>query len=69
MQIADLSKESIESYFNDFNVKKEVKIQFIELINDCEIARYAPSSNKNKKMSDTLLEAKKIIIDVESELK
>ena len=69
VQIADLSKESIESYFNDFNVKKEVKIQFIELINDCEIARYAPSSNKNKKMSDTLLEAKKIIIDVESELK
>ena len=46
-----------------------MKIQFIELINDCELARYAPSSNKNKKMSDTLLEAKQIIIDVESELK
>ena len=69
VQIADLSKESIEFYFNDFDVKKDVKIQFIELINDCEFARYAPSSNKNKQMSDTLSEAKQIIIDVESELK
>jgi hypothetical protein len=69
VQIADLSKESVESYFNDNNIKKDVEIRFIELINHCEFARYAPSNNKDKQMSDILSSAKKIIIDVESELK
>lgn len=69
VQIADLSKESIESYFNDNNIKKDVKIRFIELINHCEFARYSPSNNKDKQMSGILSSAKKIIIDVESELK
>ena len=69
VQIADLSKESVESYFNDNNIKKDVEIRFIELINHCEFARYSPSNNKDKQMSGILSSAKKIIIDVESELK
>jgi hypothetical protein len=69
VDIINLSKESIEEYFNKNNIANDIKIRFIELINDCEFARYAPSSNKNKKMSELLSEAKKIIINVESELK
>ena len=57
------------STFNDNNIKKDVEIRFIELINHCEFARYSPSNNKDKQMSGILSSAKKIIIDVESELK
>ena len=69
VDIINLSKENIEKYFNKNNVANDIKVRFIELINDCEFARYAPSSNKNQQMAELLSEAKKIIINVESELK
>ncbi|MDG2138861.1 MAG: BatD family protein [Flavobacteriales bacterium] len=69
VDIINLSKESIEKYFNKHNIDNNIKVRFIELINDCEFARYAPSSNKNQQMAKLLSEAKKIIINVESELK
>ena len=63
------TKESVEEYFNKNNISLEAKEKFISLINECEIARYAPSSNKNQKMTNILEEAEKIILNVEANLK
>ena len=38
-------------------------------ISTCEIARYSPLSNKIEQMSNVLIEAEKIIINVEEKLK
>ena len=55
--------------FNKNEISVEAKEKFISLINECEIARYAPSSNKNQKMTSILEEAEKIIVNVEANLK
>ena len=69
VEIAKLSKESIHNYFNEFNIQEITKKQFIALLDDCEIARYAPSQVQNTKMEEILKAASKIIIDVESQKK
>ena len=69
VEIIHLTKESVEEYFNKNNISLEAKEKFISLINECEIARYAPSSNKNQKMTYILEEAEKIILNVEANLK
>ena len=69
VEIANLSKESIEIYFNTYKIDDKTKSQFIELISTCEIARYSPLSNKIEQMSNVLIEAEKIIINVEEKLK
>ena len=69
VEIIHLTKESVEEYFNKNNISLEAKEKFISLINECEIARYAPSSNKNQKMTNILEEAEKIILNVEANLK
>ena len=58
-----------EEYFNKNEISVEAKEKFISLINECEIARYAPSFNKNQKMTSILEEAEKIIVNVEANLK
>ena len=69
VEIIHLTKESIEEYFNKNKISVEAKEKFISLINECEIARYAPSANKNQKMTNILEEAEKIIFNVEANLK
>ena len=69
VEIVNLSKESIEIYFNTYMIDDKTKSQFIDLISTCEIARYSPLSNKIEQMSNVLIEAEKIIINVEEKLK
>ena len=69
VEIIHLTKESIEEYFNKNKISVEAKEKFISLINECEIARYAPSANKNQRMTNILEEAEKIIVNVEANLK
>ena len=66
---SQLSKETIEYYFKRNNIEIDLQNNFIELLNKCEFARYAPDNNKNKQMQNTLNSAKEIIIEVESNLK
>ena len=67
VQIAQLSKESITHYFENFNIKEETQNQFISLLADCEMARYAPSAMENTKMQQMLKAAQEIIIEVEQQ--
>ena len=69
VDIINLSKESIDNYFTINGITIEIKNQFINLLNRCELERYSPVSNKNEQLSSLLSEAEKIIINVEAELK
>lgn len=66
---SELSKETIDLYFNKRNVKTETKNNFISLLNICEFARYSPSKDRNQQMEKILENAKEIIIEVESDMK
>ena len=66
---ANLSKENINYYFTKNSIDKILKDNFINLLKDCEFARYAPKNNQHKQMQETLNKAKEIIIEVESKLK
>jgi len=66
---ANLSKETVSNYFNSETIDSEVESEFITLLDECEFARYAPSSNKNTQMDEILKKAKNIIIKVETSLK
>ena len=69
MDSAELSKETVTNYFSSFSINKETEGKFINLLNECEFARYAPSNNKNAQMDTILEKAKKIIIEVETALR
>ena len=66
---SELSKETVEYYFKKNNIENSLKNRFIELLNICEFARYAPENNKNQQMEETLEKAKEIIIEVEGNIK
>jgi len=65
---ANLSKENISLYFKQYKVDDDIKIKFVKLLDDCELARYSPF-NKTDVTKDMLNKAKDIIIKVETELK
>jgi hypothetical protein len=66
---ADLSKETVSSYFQSSAIEDVIESKFIALLDECEFARYAPASNKNAQMDAVLSKAKNIIIEVETALK
>ena len=66
---ADLSKETVSTYFQSSAIKDVIESKFISLLDECEFARYAPASNKNAQMDAVLVKAKNIIIEVETALK
>ena len=69
VSIADLSKETVSTHFYSNAIDINTKKQFIDLLDECEFARYAPASNKNAQMGDILNKAKHIIIEVETALR
>ena len=69
VEVAQLSKESVRQYFEEFEIKEQTQNQFISLLGDCEMARFAPSAMQNTKMEELLKLAWKIIIEVESQKK
>ncbi|MBC8265758.1 MAG: protein BatD [Flavobacteriales bacterium] len=69
VEVARLSKDSVRQYFEKFNIKEQTQNQFISLLGDCEMARYAPSTMQNTKMEELLKSAQEIIIEVESQKK
>jgi len=66
---ADLSKEKISDYFENSDITVETQSAFINLLSECEFARYSPDKNNNLQIDTILEKAKQIIIDVEKALK
>ena len=69
VDIVNLSKETINSYFKSSGIDKDIENIFINLLDECEFARYSPSNNKSIQMDSILEKAKDIIIKVETALK
>ena len=69
VEIANLSKDTVSTYFKSSAIDNDIESKFIALLDECEFARYAPASNKNSQMDDVLEKAKNIIIEVETALK
>lgn len=67
--VSNLSKETVNKYFEKTKISTETQNNFIKLLNECEYARYAPTNNKHAKMDQILNNTKNIIIQVENELK
>ena len=69
VSIADLSKQTVTTYFQSLKIDDSTKFKFINLLDECEFARYAPASNRNDQMDAVHRKAKDIIIEVETALK
>ena len=69
VDIAILSKESIQSHFNKNDVQNKTTELFTQIINDCEFCRFAPSSLDANRMNEVYEKATKVIIKVETDLK
>lgn len=69
INISQLSKETVQQYFEQFEIKDDTKQNFINLLTDCEMARYAPAVFQSNKMTALLLAAEEIIVAVEQQKK
>ena len=69
VNLSKLSKDTIESYFLKNNISENNKNEFIQLLNECEFARFSSSNEKNNTMEAVLEKAKNIIIKVETHSK
>lgn len=65
---ASLSMDSVNDALESKNVKKELITQFIDILNKCEFARFAPG-NKTQAMDEIFRESIKVITQTEQELK
>jgi hypothetical protein len=67
--IADLSKETINAFFDKNGVTETVKNNFMAIIEKCEFCRFAPSALETEDMKVVYEKATAVIIEVEQDLK
>jgi hypothetical protein len=66
--VSQLSKDNIEEELVKYNVSKELINTFIETMNECEFARYAPG-NQNEAMDKVYASAIDVISKMENSIK
>ena len=69
VNIADLSKDTINDYFNKNGVTETVINNFTSIIEKCEFCRFAPSALETEDMKEVYEKATAVIIEVEQDLK
>ena len=69
VNIADLSKETINDFFNTNGVTETVINNFTSIIEKCEFCRFAPSALETEDMKKVYEKATSVIIEVEQDLK
>ncbi len=67
IQTADLSKENIVASFQQKNIGDETSAKFIHVLDDCEMALYAPSAVQGG-MEQVYKNATELIVDLESKI-
>lgn len=65
---SELSKEKILQLLSQHNINDNLKNKYIELINTCEMAKYAPVSSQ-KPLNEIFNETKDLIIQIENQIK
>ena len=66
--VSKLSKDNIEEKLNNYGVSEELIKEFIDTLNDCEFARYAPG-NPNETMDKVYSSAINVISKMENSIK
>lgn len=66
--VSQLSKDNIESELLEYGISQELIGNFIETLNECEFARYAPG-NENKAMDKVYVSAIDVISGMENQIK
>jgi len=69
VNIADLSKDTINDFFDKKGVSETVKNNFMAIIEKCEFCRFAPSTLEAEDMKGVYEKATAVIIEVEQDLK
>ncbi len=59
VETSEISKDKIEQLLTKKNIKKETIVEFIKVLNDCDFARYTPSTET--KMKEDFDRAKRMI--------
>ena len=67
--MADISKDTINDYFNKNGVTETVINNFTSIIEKCEFCRFAPSALETEDMKEVYEKATAVIIEVEQDLK
>lgn len=65
---AELTKDNVRDKMLAANIQDEMAGRFIDLLNECEFARYAPG-NKEEGMERIYHSAQDIILEIESNIK
>lgn len=68
MNTAELTKDNVREKMLGANIQEEMVNTFIDLLNECEFARYAPG-NKEEGMERIYRSAQDIILEIESNIK
>jgi len=66
--VSQLSKDNIEYELLEYGISQQFIESFIEILNECEYARYAPS-DENKAMDKVYISAIDVISKMESQIK
>jgi uncharacterized membrane protein len=66
--LSDLSKETVSDAMIKIGVTEKTSSRFIETINNCEFARFAPGGNTTASMDSIYSEAAEIITVIEKEI-
>lgn len=69
MPIANLSKDNVAQELLKCNVNKNISDEFINVLNDCEFARYAPTMNADNAMDKIYSVAVDVISKIEDSIK
>ncbi|GAB4209887.1 MAG: BatD family protein [Bacteroidia bacterium] len=65
---SDLSKDKINELFNSHRIPENLKNQYFEIMNTCEMAKYAPVHTDHS-LSKIFSDTKNLIIDIEKHIK
>ena len=66
--VSDLSKDNIEYELSKYGISDDLIKEFIETLNQCEFARYAPG-NENEAMDKVYSMAVDVISKIEDSIK
>jgi hypothetical protein len=69
VNIADLSKDTINDFFDKKGISETVKNNFMAIIEKCEFCRFAPLTLEAEDMKGVYEKATAVIIEVEQDLK
>jgi len=67
--LSRLTKETIESQLDDFQVKEDIKKEYMDILESCEYARFAPDGDENRAMDELYHKTMDVMNKMENTIK